>query len=288
MKKACTIIIPTWNRFSVLVKTLEKLKGFRDPHLQVIVYDDCSERDFTADLISQFSETGFIFKRSDRHVGPCELRNRMIREASSEFIIGLDDDSCFVSKQDCERAIDVIQTVPQAAIVGFKVLVKNGIQFPKFRNDDLCLVGTFLAGAFIARKNFLLKVGGFDPSFIRGGGERDLAIRLLDAGWDIYVCSNVEVFHERSSVARDRQANHGYAFRNGLLFYLKYFSGVRCPLYILRHFLLHTAFCLVKGWFGAYWFGVRGFVCEFSRTLRTRKIVKRETMIKYLTLRRQT
>ena len=286
MKKV-TVIIPTRNRKNVLYNTLLKLQGLNDPMMEILVYDDASEEDFTKELKKPFPQIKFM--RSEMRVGPCELRNRMIKEASGKYIIGLDDDSYFVDKESYEKATKLIEeSLSNVGLIGFKILVKDAVQFPTAKKEGQYLSCEFLASGFIAKKSMLLQVGGFDSFIMRAGEERDLAIRILDAGWDILQVNDIEIFHEYSPLAREHQFIHSYAFRNELFFYLKYFPGLRCPLFIFKCFLSHTFFCFKKLWFRAYSRGFCGFLRYFFHELKRRKPVKKETVRKYLRLLKGT
>jgi hypothetical protein len=284
--KRVTIIIPTRNRYPVLLETLNKLRGFNDSAMEVLVYDDCSDEDNITRLRDSFPAETFIFNRSEIQVGPCELRNRMIQSASAELIVGLDDDSCFVAREDYECAISLMPDYPDAGIIGFMVLEKNKVLFPEFKVRGNLRTSIFCAGGFIAKKQVLLEAGVFDSLFFRAGEERDLAIRLMAKGRHIYATSEVRVFHQKANSARDPELIEGYAFRNGLFFYLKYFSGIYLLYYLFRHFFMHTFYCLGRGWLRALRFGIGSFIQEYKVIARIRMPVKRETLKEYINLRR--
>lgn len=281
MKKV-TIIIPTRNRKEVLFKTLQKLQSLIDSESEIIVYDDNSDEDYSQEIKERFPEVNF--QRSNIQMGPCELRNRMIKEANGEFIIGFDDDSYFIDRSDYKRALQIINSSPKVSLVGFRIITKDGVQFPPFWKEVTYNSSDFISCGFIARKDSLLEVDGFDPLVLRQGEEKDLAIRILDEGQVVLQCNDIEAFHELSDYERDHQFIHGYAFRNELFFYLKYFPAILCPFFILKCIISHTIYCFRRLWFKAYFFGLSRFIVDFPRVFRKRRPVKFSTINKYILL----
>ena len=280
--KKLTIIIPTRNRKEVLFKTLKNLQKLNEPKPEIMVYDDNSEEDYSLELEKAFPEVNF--RRSSVRLGPCELRNRMIKEAAGGFIIGLDDDSYFLDIMDYIEALKIIENSPKIGLIGFKIITKDGVQFPSGLKEGSYGSACFMTCGFIARKETILKAGGFDPLLLRAGEERDLAIRILDEDLDLLQDNEIEVFHELSDYERVHQFIHGYAFRNELFFYLKYFPTILCPLFIFKCIIGHTIFCFSRLWFKAYFFGISRFILDFEIFAKKRRPVKFSTAKKYLLL----
>lgn len=280
--KKVSVIIPTRNRKPVLFKTLRKLQELNDSGMEVLVYDDASDEDYRQELKGIFPDVNFY--KSDQRVGPCELRNRLVKKARSEFIIGLDDDSYFVNKKAYEKSLKVIKEFPEVGLAAFKVVTEDGVHFPRNRKKERYFSYEFMSCAFIAKKKALSETQGFDPLIMRAGEERDIAMNIMDAGWKILQSNDIEVFHESSPYDRDHQFIHGYAFRNELFFYLKYFPFFYALIFMVKCLISHSIFCFRKRWFRAYFFGVRNFVKNFLKFLKKRKPIKRRTFYRYLQL----
>jgi GT2 family glycosyltransferase len=143
-----------------------------------------------------------------------------------------------------------------------------------------------MACGFVAKKDVLLKVGGFDPELFRQGEERDLVIRIINAGFDVIQDNDIEIFHELSVCERDDQYIHGYAFRNELFFYLKYFPSVFAIIFLIKCFVSHTVYCFKNFLFKAYFFGVSRFFLDLPKFIIKRKPVKVKTVKRFLFLKR--
>lgn len=277
-----TIIIPTRNRLVDLANTLRKCLELGDPDLEILVYDDCSDVDPTPVIKRDFP--GCSIQRSDKPVGPCELRNRMIHAASDGYIIGLDDDSYFVSKADYSRAQALLDEHPEVGLIAFKILKSGGVQFPHRPPSAEYYGAEFMACGYIARRKALLDAGGFNPVIIRAGEERDIALRLLDKGWKIMISENISIFHAYSMSARNDQLIHHYAFRNELFFYLRYFPSRIFFVYTIKCILSHSFFCLRNLWVKAYISALAEFFLMFTGQLKKRRPVSVDTVAMYLSL----
>ena len=92
-----SVVIPTYNRASLLLQTLESVRRQTYRPLEVLVVDDGST-DATALMLSHWSEqyaqaSGLLLRtlRQDR-AGACAARNRGLRASRGEFIQFLDAD----------------------------------------------------------------------------------------------------------------------------------------------------------------------------------------------------
>jgi len=277
-----SIIIPTRNRKTVLFSTLNKLKGLRDNELEILVYDDNSNEDYSAELKTIFPSVKYY--RSNLHLGLCELRNRLINESIGDFIIGLDDDSYFESEEDYLRAKQILDDFPNAAIVGFKIITKNGIQFINNIKDGIYNYNAFMGCGYIARKSCLSSVGGFDLGLIRQGDERDLVMKLMVKGFEVIYATEIKVFHEETTLERDHQFIHRHAFCNELLFYLKYFPVFIVPIFFIKSLISHAIFCARRFWFKAYFQGIFLCIKNLKRTILKRKSVSYKILYRYMRL----
>lgn len=278
-QKLATIIIATQNRKQVLFDSLHRLAAIDNGSFQIMVYDDGSAEDYSDEFKRVFPK--IIFFRDEKAQGCLVLRNRLIQRAVSPYIISLDDDSYFTNIKDYDEAIKIMESDPNLALCCFKVLIKEGIQFPEDTSRTRYETNMFIGCGFIARRADLLEVGGFDEFFFRQGEERDIALRLIAAGKHLLQANDITVFHEYTSVNRDHQLIHGYAFRNELYFFIKYFPFPLCLFKIIKCFVSHTLFCLRKGWFRAYFFAFRQAFMNLPAWLRSRKPLSPLTIKRY-------
>ena len=270
-----SVIIPTRNRIDDLLVTLDRLERMREPGMEILVYDDASDTDPRPVLAGRFPSVRTF--RSDRRVGPCELRNRLVNEAAGPIIVGLDDDSAPEDATAFDRIVRAFRTYPRLGLLSCRIRTEGRTMWPAERGPSLRRTASFIACGFAARRDALLAVGGFDADIFRAGEERDLVIRLLDAGYEVRQADDIVVVHRESPSERDHQFIHTYALRNELLFILKRVPARCVPGRLARQTASHVRFCAIRRWWRAMRGGFAGFVREAPTALRKRKAVRMET-----------
>ncbi|WP_346621253.1 glycosyltransferase [Blastococcus montanus] len=86
-----SVVIPTYNRGTVLRRTLQGVLAQTVRDLEVLVVDDGST-DGTPELLAGCADPRVRYLRQPRNAGVGAARNRGLREARGEFIAFLDDD----------------------------------------------------------------------------------------------------------------------------------------------------------------------------------------------------
>lgn len=285
-KPIATVIIVTRNRPEMLKNTLQETRkqtGYRD--FEIVVVNDGGEKSVKGMLGNLFPEIEVIDVIKQQ--GYIALRNKFFKNAKSNFVFFLDDDSWFEDNGAVVRAIGFFNTYPMAAILSFKVTLPGGNTIPReLLKEKPYEVGRYMGCAHAIRKSYFndMEDDLYDKDYFRQGEERDLAIKCLDKGYSILQINDINVYHEESNLNRDHQFIHGYAFRNELFFYVKFFPITLLPFFMIRCVGTHTIFCLKKRWFKAYYFGLSGFIKDFFKFSRKRYAVKPKTVKKYTQL----
>lgn len=83
-----TIIIPTFNRASILPDAIQSAVNQTYPHKQIIVIDDGST-DTTAELLKGYPQVEYYYKENG---GQASARNLGLKHAKGEFVASLDSD----------------------------------------------------------------------------------------------------------------------------------------------------------------------------------------------------
>ena len=87
-----SIIIPTYNRGKLILKTLESVFSQDYSDYEVIVVDNCST-DNTAERLKPLQDSGkIIFIRHDKNYERAVSRNTGIKNANGQFLTFLDSD----------------------------------------------------------------------------------------------------------------------------------------------------------------------------------------------------
>ena len=86
-----SIAIPTFNRRSLLGKTIDSVLEQSYPNLEIIISDNCST-DGTSDLVSAYCDERIIYFRQSENLGMVGNWNFCLEHATGEFFLLLSDD----------------------------------------------------------------------------------------------------------------------------------------------------------------------------------------------------
>jgi glycosyltransferase involved in cell wall biosynthesis len=165
-----SVIIPTYNRASLLREALDSVsrQTFRD--FEVIVIDDGSTEPI-ADELAGHAVKPVIIRQP--HQGPAAARNRGIAEATGDLIAFLDSDDLWLPEK-LERFVSALQADRGTRIFygPMKPISENGKEVPG--RTKPCHTGRITEALFgssfvhvptvVCHKSVLLSAGGFDPS----------------------------------------------------------------------------------------------------------------------------
>src|SRR5207244_1179035 len=112
--------------------------------------------------------------------------------------------------QSGKRLRELYAADARLGIVSFRIAdpetgVSQRRHVPRLRARDpfrSSPVTTFLGGACAVRRALLDEVGGLPDDFFYAHEETDLAWRALDAGWTIFYCADVVLYHPTTAPAR--------------------------------------------------------------------------------------
>jgi glycosyltransferase involved in cell wall biosynthesis len=181
-----SVIIPTYNRFSLLTEAIESVlcQSYRD--FEVVVCDDGSS-DQTALQASRFASP--VRYLALEHSGfPGATRNRGIEAANGQLIAFLDDDDLWETSK-LARQVAVIDQSPDLTLVytDRRVRAVDGtvsahIHTPPPASPDrlleLVLNGDMpFMSTLLVQRELLLGIGGFDEKLITAE-DLDLLLRL--------------------------------------------------------------------------------------------------------------
>ncbi|MCA1594045.1 MAG: glycosyltransferase, partial [Acidobacteria bacterium] len=87
-----SVVIPTYNRADLIVKTLRSVLAQTYPHFEVIIVDNCST-DNTQEVLQPFLASGQVrFVRHERNYERARSRNTGMSLATGDFVTLLDSD----------------------------------------------------------------------------------------------------------------------------------------------------------------------------------------------------
>ena len=255
-----SVIIPTYNRASMVCECVASVLTTGWPKLEVIVVDDCSPDNTQEELKRRFGEDSRVhYWRNAHNSFQAVSRNNGARAATGEYLFFLDDDN----KVDPSIFTELISTFgrhPDAGLVAplavhqrpgkENVIWTLGSDFsrwtsqPRDRGANLPFnpksiletdyVTTYSPNAFMVPRTVFDQLGGFAEYFVAIFEESDLGWRIIEAGYSAYVATKARTDHygylEPGCVSQLRQlgverpVRTYYFARNRLVFARRHFN----------------------------------------------------------------
>jgi len=205
--KDISVVIPTYGRDEVLLKTLAHLLGLQPGPHEILVIDQTSEhKDSTSRELARLDKKGSIgWIRLGRPSIPHAMNVGLLK-AKHEIVLFLDDDiipgeNLIAAHVHAHSDVDtelvagrVIQPWEVASGQGRDGGIDPSSEAQKWVNE-------FMGGNFSVKRSTALKLGGFDENFVRVAYrfERDFADRLLAAGGRILFEPRAIIHHLKVS-----------------------------------------------------------------------------------------
>ena len=184
-----SVIVPTYNCDRYIVEAIESVLEQNYQNKEIIVVDDGST-DNTEQVIKPYLNTVRYFYQKNQ--GSSVARNHGIEKSKGDFIAFLDADDFFLDKNKLEEQIACFSAYPSSGIVhtGWQRVDRNGQKIidrepwlvtPNLDIETWLIWNPILPSAMMFRKEWLQKVGGFDPQF-RVSEDTYLILKLASMG----------------------------------------------------------------------------------------------------------
>lgn len=171
-----TVYIPTYNRVDLLRRAVESVRKQTYKNLEIIIVDDCSTDDtlnYLEQIAAQDSRVSYFLKKDNS--GACNSRNIAIKNATGEFITGLDDDDYFESRR-IETFLEAANKAgDEAYYSSVKIKISENIilspsLLTRFKRSSIksykeLLKQNFIGNQIFIKTDLLRKSGGFDEDF---------------------------------------------------------------------------------------------------------------------------
>ncbi len=220
----CGVMIATHNRRADLAKTLRFLEKLVQPPREILVCADGCE-DGTEGTIRKIAPHVRLLVNPHAR-GSVKSRNQLMREARSDIMLSLDDDSYPVEPDFIPRVIDFFERDPELGVLTFP---QRSDEFPKtLKQTDFgpaLEVGSYTSSGSVIRRDLFLRLGGYMSMFFQGYEEPDFAVRVIAAGFRIRFEPSLTVRHHYTTQLRDELRTHQFHARNEL-----WSVVMRCPL----------------------------------------------------------
>lgn len=120
-----SVIIPTYNREKLVVKSVKSVLNQTYKNIEVIVVDDGSS-DNTEEALKKIKDERLKYIKLSENVGACKARNRGIEESSGKYIAFQDSDDIFCVDKLKKQLDNLIEN-------------KSDLDFCKIRINDSCI-----------------------------------------------------------------------------------------------------------------------------------------------------
>ncbi|HEY4732687.1 MAG TPA: glycosyltransferase family 2 protein [Gammaproteobacteria bacterium] len=217
MNTPVSVVILTYNRPLLVEKHLINLSRITHVLFEVIVVDNHSDSPLDH-VVDKYPVARLL--RMEDNLGIAG-RNRGMEQANGEIIITLDDDVHGITDRDIVQLIELFQNHEIGAVC-FKVTdEKTGgiINWCHHRNKEIYGDKSFITeeiteGAVAFRKTALDKTGLYPEEFFISHEGPDLALRLMNAGYEVIYYPGIEVQHGHSEIGRTSWRRYYYDTRN--------------------------------------------------------------------------
>lgn len=272
--------IATRNRAGELAKALASAQAQTYRPLRIAVIDDGSS-DGTPALRSLFADV--TWRRWDSRRGVVEARNTLMLTAIEDYYASLDDDAWFLDEDALAVAVDYLHAHAAVAAVAFDVLSPDR---PERRGRTAAEpAAIFIGCGHVLRLSAVKTLGGY-ATFpgIYGGEEKDLCLRLIEAGHGIVNMPGLRVWHAKSGQARDLVAQHRSGVCNDLvMIWRRAPRGLLLPFLVwklARHLWFAARFELLRPCLS----GIADFIRVVSRSGGRRAPLRLATFLRYRVL----
>lgn len=286
MTPGLSIGVQTRNRPGALRACLRSLDLVAHLDPEIIVFDDGSEPPASTGMDAG-SRVRCLTGPGAAAVG----RNRLVREATHEFVLLLDDDTVLLDNGAVTSALDTIAGDPAIAAIAFAQANADGTPWPPAMQPSTAgapaVVNNFIGFAHLVRRSAFLALGGYREIFEYQGEEKELALRLIDAGRSIVYLPEARIAHLADPASRNLQRYLRLVSRNDCLNSLYNDPPERVIWMVPARLALY--FRMRHGWKvhdpGGAWWVLREVVRCLPRVWRERRPVSRATLRRWRALR---
>jgi len=219
-----SVIIPTFKRVDSLKKCLDVLLNCLPCPSEFLIHIDDGDT-LTEPTLKPLFGSRVRWINSQIRQGPGGGRNKLIKEATFPLIASFDDDSWPILPDYFQVALDTFAKYPKAAVISAQEIRKNHPkQLDKPINTEIREVSCFQNCACLIRREAFLQTSGYIPlRYAYGMEEADVALQLLDKGWQIIDVPSLRVFHDTHlEHHQSPEINAAHIANTALLAYLRY------------------------------------------------------------------
>ncbi len=211
MTAAITVIIPTFNRQTLVPLAINSVLAQTRPAAEIIVVDDGSDQDM-CELLAVYGARVRVIRQANS--GLSAARNTGILAATTEWVAFLDDDDEFEPERLAQAAAGILQFpladvhATNTAIVGAGAAVVDLFRLRELKLTEATAVqspliwvlrGCFFAQSLVVRRSTINAAGLFRKTFYE---DLDLYVRLTNwSPWILYPEPGLRLIRRENTAA---------------------------------------------------------------------------------------
>jgi GT2 family glycosyltransferase len=217
-KPLVSIVIPTYNRRSKVLRLLASLEGSSIPkdEMEIIVVDDASPDGTAIAVWNKYPRVKLIRNKTERWLSAA--RNIGARQAHGKYIFFVDDDNV-IAKDSIRKLVDFMESDERVGVAAPMMLYYTDperIWFAGSRWHHVFAISIWMfadepsamaprtpipsddfPNAFIVRASVFRKLGEFDEkNFPIHSSETDFCARVKGARYAMFVLPSARIWHE--------------------------------------------------------------------------------------------
>ncbi|KKN12518.1 hypothetical protein LCGC14_1015690 [marine sediment metagenome] len=227
-----SIVIPTYNRISLLVRLLESIRLQTYKNYEIIIVDDNSLNiDKYNEIIEDYKEIfdELIYVRNNKNKGAPYSRNRGIKLAKFDLIALVDDDEEWLPNK-LQKQVEVFESSSKKVGIVYtwaNVIDNSGRIIYKYRSEiesnpiyNIVKENFICSASVMVKKKIIMEAGLFDEN-LPSCQDWDMWLRILKKGYHCKVVKELLTLsykHDKPSIGKSNYAKMGFR-----LFYIKHF-----------------------------------------------------------------
>lgn len=173
-----SVNVTTYNRSSLLKRSIESIQRQTYKNLEIIIVDDCSEDD-TEEIVKFYQEQDnrIVYLRHNKNMGNAHARNTALKNCHGHYVAFMDDDDEWIDDDKIFKQVNIFKENQNANLgiicsgIVRKTPVKEIVEQAKEPKDIIAKVlqgGLIHNSTAMVLKDIMLRVNGFDESVPRG------------------------------------------------------------------------------------------------------------------------
>ena len=247
--KQLTISIASKDRHEVIESTLQRLYDYGLCDCPLIIYDDGSSPALNPKDFWRFNRGRIL--RNEYAQGQAIVRNKIIHEAQTPYVLQLDDDS-YPVRGSFQKAICQMEENDNCFALAFDLEEprRDRAFYSTESGMGLLQVRSFIGCSVLINKERFQEVGGYAHWIERTVEEEELCLRALSIGYRVQFSQAVGIRHEVTDTGRDTSGILVRSIRNWTAVYIRHAPllmmlwrlprmGLYASMLDLRKFKLH-------------------------------------------------